>query len=145
MRLEQQVTSLELSKRLKELGVKQESLFYWTQWIDKVVDVRSLEELSLIETHKGHRDTIKVASAFTVAELGEMLPDEIADGGDHDLEITKMPLIKHVEERHWLTRYCCEKTESCFGAQFGETMAESMGKMLVYLLENNLLTPPTHE
>jgi len=29
MKLEDQVCSLELAKRLKELGVEQESLFYW--------------------------------------------------------------------------------------------------------------------
>ena len=29
MKLEDQVVSLELAKKLKELGVKQESLFYW--------------------------------------------------------------------------------------------------------------------
>lgn len=29
MKLEQQVVSLELAKQLKELGVKQDSLFYW--------------------------------------------------------------------------------------------------------------------
>ena len=29
MKLEQQVVSLELAKKLKELGVKQDSLFYW--------------------------------------------------------------------------------------------------------------------
>ena len=29
MKLENQVVSLEIAKSLKELGVKQESLFYW--------------------------------------------------------------------------------------------------------------------
>jgi hypothetical protein len=29
MKIEDQVTSLELSKKLKKLGVRQESYFYW--------------------------------------------------------------------------------------------------------------------
>ena len=31
MKLENQVTNLELSRKLKELGVKQESLFWWVR------------------------------------------------------------------------------------------------------------------
>jgi len=34
MNLEQQVVSLEYAKRLKELGVKQESLLFW--WVDGI-------------------------------------------------------------------------------------------------------------
>jgi hypothetical protein len=88
MELEDQVTSLELSKRLKELGVKQESLFWWV-----VLDVKH----PLYEVHRETRrpeDLQKLLSgtiirgrdayekvfgefihysAFTVAELGEML------------------------------------------------------------------------
>jgi hypothetical protein len=68
MTLDQQVTSLALSKRLKELGASQTSLFYWaesgrgdtTPWIvgPNAVDIPDAS----------------FYSAFTVAELGVMLP-----------------------------------------------------------------------
>jgi hypothetical protein len=68
MKLENQVCSLELAKKLKELGVKQESLFYWVRhwnegkWVDKLFYLKD-------EDDKVNSFT----SAFTVAELGEML------------------------------------------------------------------------
>ncbi len=70
MELEDQVCSLELSKRLKELGVKQKSLFYWSEnaaygWqiVNNKYPKEDLEE-------NGMTDGI---SAFSVAELGEMI------------------------------------------------------------------------
>ena len=69
MTIENQVTSLELSKQLKKLGVKQESQFYWIKiagkW--KVQWFNFGEEFS--EKIAKRKDLI---SAFTVAELGEM-------------------------------------------------------------------------
>lgn len=65
MKLSDQVCSLDLAKRLKELGVKQDSLFYWfecpvkNEWI----------------IGNPNRDWENY-SAFTVAELGKLLPDE---------------------------------------------------------------------
>src|SRR5262252_9202184 len=64
--LEQQCVSLELAKRLKELGVKQESVWGWMQ-----ESVSKQYWLGLSDDKK----TFAVASAFTVSELGEMLPE----------------------------------------------------------------------
>lgn len=138
MKLEQQVTSVELSKRLKELGVKQESLFYWSSKIKhentgdgfkRVDDVWNLEANGFVyPTGREH-----CLSAFTVAELGEMLPDNFCD----------------ILNPYWLT---CEKVgkweigyvnahNQIHSAQSFEadTEADARAKTLIYLIENNLV------
>lgn len=65
MKLEDQVVSLELAKRLKELGVKQNSYFWW-HFGDKE---------SWLNTYGPQPNQFAPSvAAFTVAELGEMLP-----------------------------------------------------------------------
>jgi len=81
MNLENQVCSLEPSKRLRELGVPQESLFYWGNYGNQTVIFSKAEwgeyigkwEKSSISNAKEIASGL--VSAFTVAELGEMLPD----------------------------------------------------------------------
>lgn len=70
MRLLDQVVSLELAKNLKDLGVEQKSVFAWV--IKR--DPRNMKDFELIQfpVEKLIRE---VYSAFTAAELGEMLPD----------------------------------------------------------------------
>ena len=63
MKLEEQVCSLELAKKLKELGVKQESYFWY-------YELYGDNAWSLGPLNKSGNHTL---SAFTVAELGEML------------------------------------------------------------------------
>jgi len=69
--IEQHVTSLEVSKRLKELGVKQESMFYWG-WNPN-------QEPSIHPNDCGHRPETggndMFCSAFLASELGEFLPN----------------------------------------------------------------------
>lgn len=67
---EQQVSSLELSRRLNELGVPQNSLFYWH---------RNLETGYYLSRPDFYANGVKEGylweafSAFTVAELGAIL------------------------------------------------------------------------
>src|SRR5439155_13694049 len=66
--LEKQVCSLDLAKRLKELGVRQESLFIWNYYPH--TDGYKLQ-------YNPDYGSVLNISAFTVAELGEMLPQHI--------------------------------------------------------------------
>jgi hypothetical protein len=69
MKLESQVTSLELSKQLKSLGVKQDSAFYW------YCPSGDLTRVSLIQKENFTYSECTF-SAFTCTELREMLPPE---------------------------------------------------------------------
>ena len=66
MPVEQQVCSHELAKRLAELGVRQESVFWW---VDR--------KLTYTGGRVSHAPLQGGIAAFTAAELGEMLPDDI--------------------------------------------------------------------
>ena len=73
MSLQQQGHSLELSKRLKELGVKQGSVFWWSQppsgeerEVIYYEDKQQLEEGFIANRYD-------LISAFTVADLDDLL------------------------------------------------------------------------
>lgn len=66
MNIENQVCTLEQAKRLKELGVCQDSYFLFGEEAGRIVEGWSVE---------GYEDNFY--SAFTVAELGVMLPKRL--------------------------------------------------------------------
>ena len=66
MPIEHQVCSHELATRLAALGVRQESVFWW---VDRTVTYTA--------GRASHTPRQGGIAAFTAAELGEMLPDEI--------------------------------------------------------------------
>lgn len=61
MELQKQVCSLELSKRLRELGFNQESLFYWNEDMETIHFYESMNK----------KDVGYYCSAYTLTELGE--------------------------------------------------------------------------
>lgn len=118
MKLEQQVISLEIAKRLKELGVKQESLFYWFRSMTRVV-------WRIDATMEGQKNTDDI-SAFTVAELGYLL------GKAKNIDLWKAyAKVWNVPDTSTITMLGL--ISSMFDPNIG-------GQMLIYLLENKLIT-----
>lgn len=124
MKLEQQVVSLEIAKKLKELGVKQESLFWWsghtcpsTLWYEDYGDEQNI--------WKDNR----YFSAFTVAELGEIFP-----------ETREFPFktLKPRITKEWATKIWLKKNEPGVLID-ADTEADARGKMLCYLLEQGII------
>lgn len=108
MKLEDQVVSLELAKKLRELGVKQESAFYW--------DSDSEMQQWSVRRYRGFY------SAFTVAELGEMLPlwyysKRLPDGSWSTDHVSRMDILN-----------TNEKTE-----------ADSRAAMLIQIIERKIV------
>ena len=115
MKLENQVSSLELSKRLQELGVKQESLFCWCGEGKHIKIMLNSIYDSECNPH------LKICSAFTVAELGEIIP--------------KTMLFEKRRSGEWI---CIDNLNP--SEHFSDLKeADARAKMLIYLLEKGLL------
>ncbi len=153
MNIEQHVTSLEISKKLKELGVKQESVFtYWATEIEE--DGLTWWYVFEKEPRKGKRmrelcDKQPI-SAFLASELGELLlgfpypatyETMFFEGG---FVYFKISFTRHYGGRYPKTRMELQRKLSEIELRMLEerdtlTEADARGKMLIYLLENKLL------
>lgn len=112
MRLENQVVNLKLSQKLKKLGVKQESLFYYNS--------KTVKLQKGFTCHIDKKGKMRWSiSAFTVAELAEILPEGI--------KVYKLA-------NEWF----CEIKEQIMRDRFE---INARAKMLIYLIENKLINP----
>lgn len=147
MNIEPHVISLPLAKKLKELDVLQESLFYWvTTTLDHEFYLVISEEFDVIGPHfafdgrplslgmvyqdsgsEGDSwDTEECYAAFTVAELGELLPRCYISWATP--QTGEMKWWCHRMERHFVTH---EETPT-FSAS---TEADVRAKMLIYYVK----------
>lgn len=132
MTLSDQVCSLPLAQRLKELGVKQESLFYWE--FDTWPDKRTTNTWT-IQYGTNRSD---VFSAFTVAELGEMLPDHVDLPENEAVTFFNQHKLGYYGNQGWQVRYG-EIDDKKILNFIADTEADARAKMLAYLIENDLI------
>lgn len=127
MTIESHVCSLDLARKLRDLGVKQESYFYWFEWATTSI-VKDKYYSSQISGEKPY-------SAFLSSELGEMLPNKIILD-----EYGELPLgdIKNCVN-HWLTNYFNEEEGHVVLQEKADTEANSRAKMLIHLIDQGIV------
>ncbi len=150
MKLEQQVVSLELSTRLYELGVRKESYFKWVQE-DGVLIIQNETDLDLYKSSWGMEHKLSYP-AYTVAELGEMLPKRLKNhwkissmykfkrGTYVDLKIAYHERTKEQIVSYYGDTGFENSKDIYFHGEIAKTEADARAKMLIYLLENKLIT-----
>jgi hypothetical protein len=126
MKLEKQVCSLQLAKRLKELGIEQESFWSWYETVDRDDTPRlNRTDESCHICNMPKQPFEEKYSAFTVAELMGRLP---------------MHTLLYKYENGWK---CCPNGKSDYYGKVSsfvsENIADAPAQMLIYLLENKLI------
>ena len=148
MKLEQQVCSRELAEKIDSLITKrQDHLFAYYgndgKWSDAIVPMDMYQDI-VIEGF----DKEKLLPAYTVAELGEMLPERLE---------TKEEFIGYLtlsrEYPDWVVSYCVGEPsgnsivverDDRYMSFSSMIEADARARMLIYLIENGLITPPTN-
>ena len=148
MRIEDQVCSLEHSQRLKELGIKQESLFYWLLFQDWNVHLNGKY------TQDYYRDCV---STFTSSDFLDLLPHKVDTKENEPFNFFRFNMEKSfivdLEKLNmtyiYIVNYICDSTEAggenawlrraLVKNMYDKNPADALAKMLIFLIENNLL------
>jgi hypothetical protein len=141
MNLDQQCCSLELSKRLKDFGVKQESLFYFVKhrkWESTDSGMKEIDPIFKIERW-GELTDSEHFSAFTASELGGLLPQIIDQHDDHSPYFLNIHPCTTPSGRCWQMRYGKADHGDRTISITRESLADAFATALIYLLENHLI------
>jgi len=130
MKLENQVVSLELAQKMKELGFEQDSLFYWKEQMTG-------SDVAIIQAENPADDDYKnFYSAYTVAELGEMLPSTVYTRTylrkNHPTNEENKDYIEEMKQNNW---YAIHYEDNMDLLQGYKTEADARATILIYLKE----------
>lgn len=159
MKLEEQVCSLELSKRLKTLGVSQESAFYWypvpkaptlylKREFDKYKDIWSIHQKNPVGVLVDYFDNFDTAqfvehervAAFSVAELIEKVE---SSANEWALGYNDSGCFYHFRKGERGTGNMidiCEQKESRFDSE-STPFVNAFAEWVIHLIEKGLIKP----
>lgn len=133
MKIDNQVCTVEQAMRLKELGVDAESFMRWVSDDDKEYELVVSTGYGWSD-FPGYNGSKYIINAYSVSELGVMLPQTI------QFCKTQKASIKISRFNAWTIYYNRHSSGSnvCMNERFNE--AEARSAMLINLLENDFIT-----
>jgi len=145
MQPEELASSLELSKKLKELGVRQDGFFHWCEVEfqgKKIIKVCSNDLLMLYEERGTPYKVTKLCSAFTFTETSKWLPLHISLP-HHPEKSYYLCMVRHQSGRFDLF-YLTIDNENIFKQTENMKDADAVGEMLIHLMEQGIVKPENH-
>jgi hypothetical protein len=139
---EKQVCSLEYSRELEKLGVRQNSIFYWRKYsLCKNTDLYYIpnKEIDLLVLSGQLEYNL---SAFTATELLERLPSKLPiKARATDFECDYSLSIYKLDDGKYEVCYAGLSDAGCYGNEIIiDTLTNALAKLLIYLLENKTIT-----
>lgn len=157
MKIEDQVVSLPLARRLQELDVKHSSLFYWVS--GKTSENINCFSLGFIANIFSNGEQFEeIYHAYTVSELGEILPNSVLDQSQSPFDEFRISIKKFIsidenliKTNNFIINYDCSLTEATGPNAwiyrqltkniYGPNLANVMAEMLIWLIENGHVNP----
>lgn len=134
MNLESQVVSLELAKRLKELGVKYNNLFIWGRYGKK-----NDSDRDWCLDHQSNASWMEEwYSAYTSSELLELLPKQIKWHFYTQIPSSNEDWVIYYRDAFGTLKNKDEKVEVCAISE-----CDARAKMLIFLLEKGIIKNET--
>lgn len=134
MNIQQQVCSLELAKKLKELGENQQSHWYWCKCNNP--DFGQIGEWLLIQHYSVNWNEY---AAFTVAELGERMPFPVLYHEKRCFISSERTNSDDVLGEKWECGIFAMYKGTPLKYVFADTEANARAKMLIWLIENGYI------
>jgi len=137
MELKDICIDLEYAKKLKELGVKQDSIFYWWDWKNKKRQlpdsVRETNGIKLEQGTPAFPSSWIYYSAFTSAELLEWLPKNF-----DKKYLGIAPSLNNDAYGISYGIYYMSSSQNIEIMKEDKKLPNALAKMLIYLIENKL-------
>lgn len=138
------VVSLEMAKRLKEAGWKDGCYFWWREGgsaIDPMVVLCSQKNGTWIPG-RPYMTSVKFFPAPTAEEILRRLPRFLPWKDNSD---NMSSLFVNVFQSTYRVGYSPQWTNDVWSSPDAETLADAAAGCWLYLKENNLLPPQSHE